>query len=114
MQCILKRASWREFAGFAYDCAVFYSSLLVLGMICLSWTVLALPLYVLLPQRLGTVVGRSGIMAGFRIYTSWLSLVRAYRLDLSAIDALRGGPALILAPNHPVHDRCPAHPHAPS
>jgi 1-acyl-sn-glycerol-3-phosphate acyltransferase len=27
--------------------------------------------------------------------------VRAYRLDLSAIDALRGGPACILAPNHP-------------
>ena len=34
----------------AYDCAVFYSSLLVLGLICLSWTVIALPLYVLLPR----------------------------------------------------------------
>src|SRR5580700_6606112 len=84
-----------------YDCAVFYSSLLVLGLICLSWTVIALPLYVLLPRRLGTVVGRFGIMGGFRIYTGWLTLVRAYRLDLRAIDALRGGPALIVAPNHP-------------
>jgi len=85
----------------AYDCAVFYSSLLVLGLICLSWTVIALPLYVLLPRRLGTVVGRFGIMGGFRTYTGWLTLVRAYRLDVRAIDALRGGPALILAPNHP-------------
>src|ERR1700726_3972316 len=84
-----------------YDCAVFYSSLLVLGLICLSWTVIALALYVLLPRRLGTSAGRSGIMHGFRLYTGWLSLVRAYRLDLRAIDALRGGPALILAPNHP-------------
>jgi 1-acyl-sn-glycerol-3-phosphate acyltransferase len=28
-------------------------------------------------------------------------LMRAYRLDLTAIDVLRDGPALILAPNHP-------------
>jgi 1-acyl-sn-glycerol-3-phosphate acyltransferase len=85
----------------AHDCVVFYSSLLVLGLICLSWTVIALPLYVLLPRRLGTSAGRFGIMHGFRLYTGWLSLVRAYRLDLHAVDALRGGPALILAPNHP-------------
>jgi 1-acyl-sn-glycerol-3-phosphate acyltransferase len=84
-----------------YDCAVFYSSLLVLGLICLSWSVIALPLYVLLPRRAGTAAGRRGIMAGFRIYTGWLTLVRAYRLDLRAIDALRGGPACVLAPNHP-------------
>jgi 1-acyl-sn-glycerol-3-phosphate acyltransferase len=85
----------------AHDCALFYSSLLVLGAICLSWTVIALPLYVLLPRRFGTAAGRYGIMAGFRIYTGWLTLVRAYRLDLRAIDALRGEPACILAPNHP-------------
>jgi 1-acyl-sn-glycerol-3-phosphate acyltransferase len=85
----------------AYECSVFYSSLVVLGLICLSWTVLALPLYVLLPQRRGTAIGRAGIMAGFRVYTRWLSVVRAYRLDLTALDALRDGRALILAPNHP-------------
>jgi 1-acyl-sn-glycerol-3-phosphate acyltransferase len=85
----------------AYECMVFYSSLIVLGLICLSWTVVALLLFLLLPRRIGTAVGRTGIMAGFRIYTGWLTLVRAYRLDLTAIDALRGGPALILAPNHP-------------
>src|SRR5665213_572349 len=85
----------------AYECTVFYSSLFVLGLICLAWTVLALPLFVLLPRRLGTVVGRVGIMRGFQIYAGWLSFVRAYQLDLTAIDALRDGPALILAPNHP-------------
>jgi 1-acyl-sn-glycerol-3-phosphate acyltransferase len=70
-------------------------------VICLSWTVLALLLIVLLPRRAGTAAGRAGITAGFRIYTGWLKLVRAYRLDLTAIDSLRNGPALILAPNHP-------------
>jgi 1-acyl-sn-glycerol-3-phosphate acyltransferase len=84
-----------------HECFVFYSSLAVLGLICLSWTVLALPLYLILPRSTGTAVGRFGIMAGFRVYTAWLQLLRAYRLDLKAIDALRGGPALILAPNHP-------------
>jgi 1-acyl-sn-glycerol-3-phosphate acyltransferase len=67
----------------------------------LSWSALALLLFLLLPRRAGTAVGRAGIMAGFRIYTGWLTLMRAYRLDLTAIDVLRDGPALILAPNHP-------------
>jgi len=87
--------------GLAREYAVFYSSLVVLGLICLSWTVVALPLFVLLPRRAGSAAGRVGVMAGFRIYTGWLKLVRAYRLDLSAIDELRDAPALILAPNHP-------------
>jgi 1-acyl-sn-glycerol-3-phosphate acyltransferase len=81
--------------------AVLYSSLLVLALICLGWTLLALPLYLLLPRRAGTAVGRLGIMAGFRLYARYLSFAGFYRLDLGAIDALRGGPPLILAPNHP-------------
>ncbi len=40
-------------------------------------------------------------MEGFRLYAWSLSATRAYRLDLSAVDALRGGPSMILAPNHP-------------
>lgn len=78
-----------------------YCSLLLLGLICLSWSLLTLPLYPLLPRRAAMAVGRYGISAGFRAYTRWLELIGAYRLDLSAIDALRAGPAVILAPNHP-------------
>jgi 1-acyl-sn-glycerol-3-phosphate acyltransferase len=83
------------------DSITTYASLAVLALICLSWTVFALPLYLLLPERFGTAAGRAGIMGGFRLYSWWLELVRAYRLDLSALDALRKGPSLILAPNHP-------------
>ena len=46
-------------------------------------------------------MGRRGIMAGFRIYAWSLSVTGTYRLDLRAIDALQGGPPVILAPNHP-------------
>jgi 1-acyl-sn-glycerol-3-phosphate acyltransferase len=84
-----------------YEYFALYSSLTLLGLICLTWSVFAIPLYFILPRRLGTAVGRRGIMAGFRIYSWSLSITRTYHLDLRAIDTLKGGPALILAPNHP-------------
>ncbi|HXL97325.1 MAG TPA: lysophospholipid acyltransferase family protein [Steroidobacteraceae bacterium] len=84
-----------------YDYAAFYGSMLLFGALCLSWSLLTLPLYALLPHRTATAWGRYGIMAGFRLYSHWLGLLGVYRLDVSALDALRGGPALILAANHP-------------
>src|SRR6202035_3283444 len=84
-----------------YEYFALYSSLTLLGVICLTWSVFALPLYFILPRDLGIAVGRRGIMAGFRIYAWSLSVTGAYRLDLTAIDSLKGGPPVILAPNHP-------------
>src|ERR1700723_3353684 len=84
-----------------YEYFALYSSLTLLGLICLTWSVFALPLYVLLPRRTGIAVGRRGIMLGFRLYAWSLSVTGTYRLDLCDIDSLRGGPPLILAPNHP-------------
>jgi len=84
-----------------YEYFALYSSLTLLGLICLSWSVFALPLYFILPRRIGTAVGRRGIMTGFRLYAWSLSITGTYRLDLRAVDSLKGGPAVILAPNHP-------------
>jgi 1-acyl-sn-glycerol-3-phosphate acyltransferase len=84
-----------------YEYFALYSSLTLLGLICLTWTVFALPLYFILPRRLGTAVGRRGIMTGFSLYAWSLSFTRAYRLDLRDIDSLTAGPPVILAPNHP-------------
>jgi 1-acyl-sn-glycerol-3-phosphate acyltransferase len=84
-----------------YEYFALYSSLTLLGLICLTWSVFALPLYFILPRPAGTAVGRRGIMSGFRIYAWSLSITRTYRLDLHDIDSLKGGPPLILAPNHP-------------
>jgi 1-acyl-sn-glycerol-3-phosphate acyltransferase len=85
----------------AYEYFALYSSLTLLGLICLVWSVFALPLYFILPRRIGTAVGRRGIMSGFRLYAWSLSVTGTYRLDLRDIDSLKGGPPLILAPNHP-------------
>ncbi len=84
-----------------YEYAALYSSLTLLGIICLTWSCIALPLYCILPRRPGMVVGRRGISAGFRLYVWSLAVTRCYKLDLSAIDALRGAEPVILAPNHP-------------
>ncbi len=84
-----------------YEYFALYSSLTLLGLICLTWSVFALPLYFLLPRRIGTAIGRRGIMSGFRIYAWSLAVTRAYHLDLRDVDSLRDGPPLILAPNHP-------------
>lgn len=84
-----------------YEYFALYSSLALLGLICLTWSVFALPLYFILPRRAGTAIGRRGIMSGFRIYAWSLSITRTYLLDLHDIDSLKGGPPLILAPNHP-------------
>ena len=90
-----------RFLKIIYEYFALYSSLTLLGLICLTWSVFALPLYFLLPRRIGTAVGRLGIMSGFRIYAWSLSVTRTYRLDLRDVDSLRGGPPVILAPNHP-------------
>ncbi len=84
-----------------YEYVALYTSLTLLGLICLTWSMFAIPLYFILPRELGTAVGRRGISTGFRLYAWSLSATGCYRLDLSAIDALQGGPPLILAPNHP-------------
>lgn len=78
-----------------------YGSLTLLGLICLSWTVLALPLLLVLPARPGRWAGRLGILVGFRFYVWSLRVMGCYRYDLSALRALRHGPAVVLAPNHP-------------
>src|SRR6266852_5616716 len=84
-----------------HEYVVAYTVLTLLGLICLLFSVWALVAYPLLPRRIGTAAGRFGIMAGFRIFSWALTMTGAYKLDLSAIDSLRDGPPVILAPNHP-------------
>jgi 1-acyl-sn-glycerol-3-phosphate acyltransferase len=84
-----------------HEYVVAYALLTLLGLICLVFSVWALLMYPLLPRRVGTAAGRFGIMAGFRVFSWALTISGAYRLDLTAIDSLREGPPVILAPNHP-------------
>jgi len=78
-----------------------YTSLAIFAAICLLWNVVALPMLLLLPSRPAERCGRLGILAGYRLYVWSLSVMRLYRLDLRGFEALRRGPPVVLAPNHP-------------
>src|SRR5258708_33994811 len=78
-----------------------YLGLVGLGVICLSWSVIALICYPLLPTRTGTALGRFGIMVGFRLYAWTLSATGSDPLDLLAMEARRGGPPVVLMPKNP-------------
>jgi 1-acyl-sn-glycerol-3-phosphate acyltransferase len=84
-----------------YEGAVWLFGSLLFVALSLAWTGVALALSVLLPAAWSPRVGRWGITLGFRIFVAFLGLVRAYRIDLSGLDALRGEPAMIIASNHP-------------
>ena len=80
---------------------LFYAGLALFGTMCLAWSLLAGVLNLVLPRRLRAPVGQFGIMGGFRIYLGTMALLRQFRLDLRALDALRDTGPLIIAANHP-------------
>ena len=84
-----------------YDYMVVYFGLLWLGILCISYSVLTLFIYLLFPRKAGRFIGRILIMLMFRLFLNSLVLSRRCQFDLSELDTLRGEPALILAPNHP-------------
>lgn len=84
-----------------YEYFVFYGGLVLFAALCLGWSLIATVLYFVLPARLGAKVGQFGIMATFRIYLFVLRATGIVECDLSALDALRGRGAMIIAPNHP-------------
>jgi 1-acyl-sn-glycerol-3-phosphate acyltransferase len=81
--------------------ATVYFGLLLLGVICLTWSIIALPACYLMPRRAGAQFGRRGIHHGFGLYVRALRLLQGYRLDLSELQALKHESGIILAPNHP-------------
>lgn len=74
---------------------------LLLAVICLTISLLGFPLRAILPRGTSKRIGRKLIAASFRGYLRILEFMGACRFDLTALDALRGGPPMIIAPNHP-------------
>lgn len=72
-----------------------------LGVFCLTLTLLAFPMRAILPRVLSKRAGRTLVTALARSYLRFLAFMGACRFDLTELDALRGEPAMIIAPNHP-------------
>lgn len=73
----------------------------LLGIGCLLWSALAMPLAWVMPGRRGAWLGRRAATLGFRGYLLALRVIGVARFDIGALDALRHEGALIIAPNHP-------------
>ena len=84
-----------------YEYGALLFGLGLLATISLTWSLLAVPLYYVLPKRLANPLGRWAITTIFRIYLGALGLIGAYRFDIRALDALRAERPLVIAPNHP-------------
>jgi 1-acyl-sn-glycerol-3-phosphate acyltransferase len=79
----------------------FYFAVLVLVLAGVGWLPFATLLDLLLPSMAGRRGGRAAILHFWHGYFRMLCALGLCRLDLSELDALRGQPAMILAPNHP-------------
>lgn len=77
------------------------AQLLLLGLMSLSWNLLALALYPLLPRAAGRRLGRLMISFGYGMFWRIAACSGMLRLDSSALDALRDEPGLIVVANHP-------------
>lgn len=87
--------------SFPYECLVYYGGLLLFAVMCLAWSLVAVPLGLLLPGRIGVRLSRWVIMFSFRAYLRFLELSGIVECDLGALDELDRERPLIIAPNHP-------------
>ena len=84
-----------------FQSILFYVLLLHLGGMSLTWNLVSLALYPVLPRRQGTILGRAAISSvyrGFWTCAQWFGLMR---IDYTALDALDRDGGLIIAANHP-------------
>lgn len=84
-----------------HETARMHLGFLVLGLICLFFSLLAFVLRAVLPRVLSKRIGRKLVTATARVYLRFLVFMGACRFDLSELDALQGMPAMVIAPNHP-------------
>jgi 1-acyl-sn-glycerol-3-phosphate acyltransferase len=91
------------FARGLYERSAFGFALLVFGVAGLTYTVAGSVLKFLLPRRIGRAFGQGVTSLAFRSFLDLLRLLRLARCDLRALDALRGGPPVVIAPNHPTY-----------
>jgi len=85
----------------AYEYFVFCLGYLYFGTGCALVSLLSTVLHPILPARFGVPLGRWMTGAHFRGFLALLRAGGLVRIDLTALDQLRGERSIIIAPNHP-------------
>lgn len=81
--------------------SLLYAQLVLLGLISLSWNLIAALLHPLLPRQRGLAVGRAGISRGYGLFWTVANASGLLKMNASALDALRDEQGLIFVANHP-------------
>jgi 1-acyl-sn-glycerol-3-phosphate acyltransferase len=84
-----------------YEYAVFYGLLATFAVSSLICSLAATFLRPLTPRAARAPLGQFMIMTGCRYFVGLMKLSGIIECDLSALDALRGGQSVVIAPNHP-------------
>ena len=87
--------------GVALDTIRLVIGLTLGALVSLLWSLIALPLVWVLPEKLGRSVGRGFVWTSFRGYLRALELIGAYRIDAQALDLVEATGPMVIAPNHP-------------
>jgi len=93
---IIKRAGRAVYEYFWH-----YLGFLYFGVVGVLYGFVASLLYQLLPSGWRAPFGKRSIGFLFRVFLALMKAGGVMKLDLSALDALRGEPGLVIAPNHP-------------
>jgi 1-acyl-sn-glycerol-3-phosphate acyltransferase len=75
--------------------------LLGLGLMSITWNLVALVLYPLLPRALGLRVGRAGIARGYRLFWAVARASGLLHMDADALRTLADERGLVVVANHP-------------
>ena len=75
--------------------------LLLLGLISVSWNLVAWVAYPLLPRASGTRIGRAAIALGYRVFWQMAGWSGLLRMDARVLDAIADERGLIVIANHP-------------
>jgi 1-acyl-sn-glycerol-3-phosphate acyltransferase len=78
-----------------------YALLVLLGSISLTWNLVAMVLYPVLPVQTGRSLGRAVIALAYRFFWAAASASGMMRIDAACLDALRDERGLIFVANHP-------------
>ena len=81
--------------------AQIYGAFFLFGAGGIFFTLASTILYPILPRESGARFGRAAMSRLFRFYLWSVTKLGTFKADLSALDALRDEPGLIIAANHP-------------
>jgi len=93
-------AARRRPLRWAWDTFSFFLVLAILGICFSGWSLIAAVLTPLLPRRFGQRLGQSAIVMFFRFFLATMRGLGIARLDLRALDELRGARGMVFAANH--------------